>query len=99
MSSAGSIASETGTACPIDLPHPKTEERAWQTTRQYLATHSLQISATSAILIGTAIKLLPWIHAAYTAGVNDALQLMQTALPDLPLRNLAGTNDDDNVLW
>ena len=99
MSSEESAAFEIGTVRPVDLPHPKTEERMWQATRQYLAAHPLEPSATPGIPIRTAAELIPLIHGACTAEVNDALQLGQTALPDFPFRNLVETNDDDNVLW
>ena len=83
------------TLCPTIPPPADIEERAWQVLRQYLAAHPLEPVATPTIPIGKPTKLLPWIHAASMAAVNDATALGNVALPSFPQRNLADTQDDD----
>ena len=97
MSSESSTTASTPR--PTVLPPPETEERAWQVLRQYLAAHPLDPAATPTIPIGTPTELLPWIHAASMAGVNDATTLGNMVLPNFPQRNLPDTQDDDIVLW
>ena len=72
MSSSES-SSSASTARPVIPPVPETEERAWQVLRQYLAVHPLEPAATPTIPIGTPTDILPWIHSASMAGVNDAM--------------------------
>ena len=97
MSSKSSTTASTPR--PTVPPPPETEERAWQVLRQYLAAHPLDPAATPTIPIGTPTELLPWIHAASMAGVNDATTLGNMVLPNFPQRNLPDTQDDDIVLW
>ena len=97
MSSESSTSASTSR--PTVPPVPETEERAWQVLRQYLAVHPLDTAATPTIPIGTPTDILPWIHAASMAGVNDAMITGNVALPSFPQRNLPDTQDDDTVLW
>ena len=89
----------TSTPRPVVPPPPETEERACQVLRQYLAAHSLDPAATPTILIGTSTDILPCIHSASMAGVNDAMTTGDVALPSFQQRNLPDTQDDDIVLW
>ena len=43
--------------------------------------------------------MLPYLHSAVQAGLNDALSIEDTQLPSFPQRNLPGTDDDDIILW
>ena len=98
MSSSESSLSAS-TARTVIPPVPVTEKRAWQVLCQYLAAHPLEPAATPTIPIGTPPDILPWIHAASMAGVNDATTFGNVALPSFPMRNLPDTQDDDTVLW
>ena len=78
---------------------PETEERAWHVLCQYLAAHPLEPAATPTIPIGTPTDILPWIHAASMATVNNAMTSGNVALLSFPIWNLSDTQDDDTVLW
>ena len=79
-------------------PLPEREQRVWQVLRQYLVEYPLDQEATPTIPIGTPTEILPWIHVASMADVNDATAIKNVALPSFPQRNLPNTQDHDIVL-
>ena len=100
-SSGSSASSIAGSATPQETAHaqPETEEQAWKILRGYLSAHPLQPACKPMIPLGTAFAILPYLHSAVQAGINDALNTDNIQLPSFPQRNLPGTDDNDIVLW
>ena len=82
-SSASSVAGSAtlrGTA----PAQPETEEQAWKLLRGYLSAHLFQPACENTIPLGTAFAILPYLHSAVQAGLNDTLNMDDIQLPRFP---------------
>ena len=59
---------------------PETEEQAWKLLQGYLSAHPLQPASEPTIPLGTAFAILPYLHGAVQAGLNDTLNTEDTQL-------------------
>ena len=96
-SSGSSASSVAGSATPRGTApaQPETEEQAWKILRGYLSAYPLQPACEPTIPLGTTFTILPYVHSAVQAGLNDALNTDDIQLSSFPQRNLPGTDDDD----